>query len=138
MLMIHNKEESILNLKLILYCFESMCGIKINYHKSELYVMRGGQHIKEEIAENLNCKLGQFPMTYLGIPIHIKKLKQVDLQMVNEKLGKSTDPWQGKLISSGGRLILDNSYLSSILVYMMDFYHLTNRQYRGRFFWQGE
>jgi hypothetical protein len=132
-----------LNLKLILYCFESMSGLKINYHKSEVYVVGGDQKVKEEIAGKLNCKLGQIPRIYLGIPIHTKKLRQIDFVMVTEKVAKRTDPWQGKLISSSGRLILVNSCLSSILVYMMGFYHLTDGQHkkmdsiRGRFFRQG-
>jgi hypothetical protein len=40
-LMIHDKDECILNLKFTLYCFESTSGIKINYHKSEMFVLGG-------------------------------------------------------------------------------------------------
>jgi hypothetical protein len=120
-----------------------MSGLKIKYHKSELYVVGGDQKVKEEIAGKLNYKLGQFPIIYLGIPIHTKKVKQSDFVMVTEKVAKRTDPWQGKLISSSGRLILVNSCLSSILLYMMGFYHLIDGHHkeidsiRGRFFWQG-
>jgi hypothetical protein len=73
-----------------------------------------------------------------------KKVKKADFQMVNEKLGKRNDPWQGKLIPSGGRLILINSCLSSMIVYMMGFYHLIDGQHkemdsiRGIFFLEGE
>jgi hypothetical protein len=79
-------------------------------------------------------------MTYLGIPIHFKKLRKQDLQIVNHKMIKRTDPWQGRLMSSGGRLILVNSCLSSIPMYIMGFYNLTDEgsdNIRGRFFWQG-
>jgi hypothetical protein len=31
-----------------------------------------------------NCRLGKFPMVYLGVPIHIKKLRKDDLYVVNE------------------------------------------------------
>jgi hypothetical protein len=48
--MIQNREDNILNLKLILYCFKSMSELKINYHKSEVYVVGGDQKVKEEIA----------------------------------------------------------------------------------------
>jgi hypothetical protein len=60
---------SILNLKLILYCFEWMSGLEINYHKSEVYVFGVTQQDKEWLANMLNCKLGCWPMRYLGIPI---------------------------------------------------------------------
>jgi hypothetical protein len=121
--MIQNQEESILilNLKLILYSFETMSGMKINYHKSEVFVIEEEEQIHVEIAERLNCMLGQFSLTYLGIPIHTGKLRKCDLQVVNVKIGKRVEPWQGKLLSSGGRLILVNSYLSSIPTYLMGF-----------------
>jgi hypothetical protein len=37
-IMTDGSESSILNLKLILYFFEWMSGLKINFHKSEVYV----------------------------------------------------------------------------------------------------
>jgi hypothetical protein len=142
-LMVQCNEEYILNLKFILYCFERMSGMKINYHKSEVYVIGSDLNLEEEIAAKLNRKLGRFPMVYLGIPIHTRKLRKQDLQCINSKMGKRTDPWQGRLMSSGGRLILVNSCLSSIPTYIMGFYHLTDGQHeeldsiRIRFFWQG-
>jgi hypothetical protein len=140
--MIQMEEASVVNLKLILYYFESMSGMKINYHKSEVFVIGGDMETKWEIATSFNCKLGSFPMCHLGILLHTRKLRKQDLQMVNEKMRKITDPWQGRLMSSGGRKILENSCLSSIPTYMMGFYHFTDGQHkemdtiRSRFFWQ--
>jgi hypothetical protein len=37
-LMIDGKDTSILNMKFILYCFEWMSGLKINYQKSEAFI----------------------------------------------------------------------------------------------------
>jgi hypothetical protein len=36
-IMIDGSSTSITNLKLVLYCFEWLMGLKINYHKSEVY-----------------------------------------------------------------------------------------------------
>jgi hypothetical protein len=141
--MIQNQKGSILNLKLILYSFKSMSVMKINYHKSEVFVIGEGEQVQMEIAEKLNCKLGRLTLTYLGISIHTRKLRKCDLLVVNVKMGKRVEPWYGKLMSFGGRLILVNSCLSSIPTYLMSFYHLTDGQHReldsirGRFFWQG-
>jgi hypothetical protein len=57
-IMVDGFDTSILNLKLILYCFEWMSGLKINYHKSEVYVS-GVDQQEERIANMLNCKLGE-------------------------------------------------------------------------------
>jgi hypothetical protein len=89
---IQMEEGSMVNLKLILYCLESMSEMKINYYKSEVYVIGGDNQIKREIAAIFNCKLGSFPMCYLAIPLHIRKLRKHDLQMVNVKMSKRLDP----------------------------------------------
>jgi hypothetical protein len=75
-LLIQNEEASIVNLKLIMYCFESMSGMKINYHKSEVYVIWEDKVRREEIVAKFNCKLGSVPLTYLGIPVHTRKLRK--------------------------------------------------------------
>ena len=57
-IMIDGSDQSILNLKLILYCFEWLSRLKINFHKSEVYVFGADQPEKERMANMLNCKLG--------------------------------------------------------------------------------
>jgi hypothetical protein len=57
--------------------------------------------------------------------------------MVNAKIAKRVDPWQGRLMSSRCILILVNSCLSIIPTYIMGFYHVTDGQHEGsmrRFF----
>jgi hypothetical protein len=48
--LVQSNRESILNLKLIFYCFESM---SINYHKSDVYVIGTVRARKEEIAAEI-------------------------------------------------------------------------------------
>ena len=68
-IMVDGSAESIRNLKMILYCFEWLIGLRINFHKSEVFVFGVSQKVKEEMANNLNCVLGELPLKYLGIPI---------------------------------------------------------------------
>jgi hypothetical protein len=37
------EEQSILHTKFLLYCFESMSGLKVNYHKSDVIVVEGSE-----------------------------------------------------------------------------------------------
>lgn len=59
------------------------------------------------------------------------------------KIRNRLDPCKGRYNSSGGRLILDNTCLSSLPMYVMGFYHLYGCTHdkmdsiRGDFFWQG-
>ena len=58
-------------------------------------------------------------------------------------MSRRLDPWKGKHLSSGGKLILTNACLSSLPIYTMGFYLLPKSSHsgmdsvRGRFFWQG-
>jgi hypothetical protein len=56
---------------------------------------------------------------------------------------KRLDPWKSKHLSSGGKLILTNSSLTSLPMYTMGFYllpkgtHEAMDSIRSKFFWQG-
>jgi hypothetical protein len=59
-------------MKFILYCFEWLSGLKINYHKSEAYIFGMEEEEKVRIVNMLNCKLGELPMAYLEIPCNTR------------------------------------------------------------------
>ena len=60
--MVGSDKEIIKNLNFLLYCFEWMSGLKINYHKSEMFVLGAEQEEQQTIANWLNCKVGHMPM----------------------------------------------------------------------------
>jgi hypothetical protein len=62
------------NMKLILSAFEQLSGLKINFHKSELYCFGEAQDEVNAYADLFGCGQGQFPMRYLGILIHYRRL----------------------------------------------------------------
>jgi hypothetical protein len=93
------------NMKFILYCFEWISGLKINYHKSDAFIFVWMRR-QIRIANMLNCQLGSLPMEYLGIPVSDKKLGKGAFVRVPEKISKRIPPWKGKLMSSGARLTL--------------------------------
>jgi hypothetical protein len=101
--MIDGSELSIRNLKIILYCFEWLAGLKINHHKSEVFVFGVSQREKEMMANKLNCVLGDFPMSYLGIPVSYKHLNMRVFGHLGQKMIKRLDPWKRKMLTSGGR-----------------------------------
>ena len=141
--MIDGSEKSILSLKLILYCFEWLSGLKINFHKSDVYVFGEDQERKEVLANMLNCRLGEWPMKYLGLPIAEHRVGSRAFMGLVDKMRKRLDPWKGRNLSLGGRLVLTNSCLSSLPMYTMGFYLLPKSvqlemdQIRSNFFWQG-
>jgi hypothetical protein len=44
-----------------------------------------GEEISEELARGLKYKTGTFPLKYLGLPIHWKKLRILDGEELIEK-----------------------------------------------------
>ncbi|XP_022682391.1 uncharacterized protein LOC111257326 [Setaria italica] len=141
-LFMENNIEQAKNLKLVLSTFEKLSGLKINFHKSELYCFGEAKNIVKEYVEIFGCKEGIMPFKYLGIPMYHRRLTNKDWKMVEERFQKKLASWKSKLLSVGGRLVLINSVLSSLPMFMMSFFRIPKGvlkrldYYRSRFFWQ--
>ena len=58
------------NMKLILCLFEQLSGLKINFHKSEVFCFGKAKDEEHTYRHLFGCELGALPFSYLGIPIH--------------------------------------------------------------------
>lgn len=90
-LFFQQSEENIAHVKFLLFCFEELSGMKINYMKSEVFTIGLTQDESQKIAEAFNCKLGAFPMKYLGLPISDRRLSKGELSDSVDKVEKTTD-----------------------------------------------
>jgi len=79
--------RSLLSLKL-LYEFEMMTRLKINFHKSFVYHLSGSEEVGMRGASILNCNLGSLPFSYLGLPIKSTSLTREDWQPLIERIEK--------------------------------------------------
>jgi hypothetical protein len=70
----HDIEKAV-NMKLILQFFEELSGLKINFHKSEIFFFGEAKEEEEQYKQLFGCDSGSLPVRYLGIPIHYRKLK---------------------------------------------------------------
>ena len=104
------------NLKLILTAFEQLSGLKINFYINELFCFGEAENEANSYAELFGCGLGNFPISYLGIPIHYRRLSLAEWKIVEERLQKRLSSWKGKLLSLGGRLVLINSVLTNMVL----------------------
>jgi hypothetical protein len=116
--------EKARNLKLILSAFEQLSGLEIIFHKSELFCFGEAQDNVADYAELFGCGQSQFPIRYLGIQIHYRRLTNAEWKMVKERLQIRLSSWKGKLLSLGGRLVLINAVLSNMVLYMISFFQL--------------
>lgn len=81
------------NLKYILCLFEQMSGLKVNFHKSEVYRLGEAAEKKEIYSQILTCKMGDLPMRYLGVPIDKKRIHNIDWKPVENKLEGKLSCW---------------------------------------------
>jgi hypothetical protein len=65
-------------MKLLLYAFEQLSGLKINFYKSELFCYGAAKANQLEYTQNFRCNVGSFPFRYLEIPMHHRKLLNKD------------------------------------------------------------
>ena len=79
-----NDLEKAKNMKLLLCTFEQLSGLKINFHKSELFCYGTTKANQHEYVQNFGCDLGSFSFRYLGIPMHPRKLLNKDRKHVEE------------------------------------------------------
>jgi hypothetical protein len=135
--------EKARHLKLMLYLYELMLGLKINFTKSEIFVING----KEDTAVNyvvlFDCQISNFPMRYLVVPDSPSKLHVVDWIIWEENIEKRLLAWKGSILSIAGRTTFINACLSSAPIYHIYMYLLLKTtikkldEKRRKFLWQG-
>ena len=86
--------------------------------------MEENELFQSQIAAMMNCKAGKFPITYLGIPLRPHKLLLSDWQPLLEKVDRRLFGWTSSCLPRGGRLILVNSVLKALPMYLMSFFLL--------------
>ena len=61
-------EEQILHVRMLLLCFQTVTGLKVNTLKSEMVPIGEVPNV-HVLAEILGCRIGSLHMTYLGMPL---------------------------------------------------------------------
>jgi hypothetical protein len=87
-------DQSIYNTRFLLYYFEDMSGLKINYEKSEIFALGCSDEEQKRVAEMFNCNIGDLPLKYLGILVSNKHMSATDLSYVHLKVEKKIPTWQ--------------------------------------------
>jgi hypothetical protein len=80
--------EKTRNLMLILSAFEKLSCLKISFHKSELFCFDEAQDKATRYADIFGCGIYEFPISYLVILIHYRRLINVEWEHVEEGLQK--------------------------------------------------
>ena len=85
--------EKATNMKMILCAFEQLSGLKINFHKSEIFCFGQAKEMEHQYSQLFGCQSGMYPFRYLGIPMQFRKLRNADWRIVEEKFEKKLSSW---------------------------------------------
>lgn len=96
--------------------------MRINYNKSEVFGVGIEKQRLMEVPNGFNCKVGDFPMKYLGIPVSDTKLSKADPNIVVTNIENRLATWKCGQLSYRGKAVLLNSSLTSVPMYAMGFY----------------
>ena len=122
--------EQILHIRLLLLSFQAVIGLKVNVYKSEM-VPRGEIVDVHALAEILGCRVGELPMSYLGMPLGASHNSPSIWNPILEKFERKLAEWKKLYLSKGGRLILLKSTLSSLPIYFLSLFtiptHVANK-----------
>lgn len=132
------------NMKLILCLFEQLSRLKINFNKSELFCFGRANEEQDAYRQLFGCEMGSVPFSYLGIPIHHRRLTNKERKCIEDRFKKRISCWKGKILSYGSRLVLINSVLTSLSMFLLSFFEVlvgVRKRldfYWSHFFWQCE
>ena len=110
----------------LLMWFEAILGLEINLAKSEI-ILVGGVVNMEILANELRCKIGALPSSYLGLPLGAQHNLMAFWDVIEERFRRNLTLWKRKYISKVGRLTLLCSTLSSLPIYYMSLFLLLRK-----------
>jgi hypothetical protein len=78
------------NLKLLLCAFEQLSGLNINFHKSEIFYFDEARNFENIYSQLFECQVGAYPFKYLVIPMHYKRLNNIDWKELEQRIEKNS------------------------------------------------
>jgi hypothetical protein len=113
--------SQLLYVQMVLTCFEVATGLRVNMSKSEMVPVGEVQNMSE-LAESLCCRIGELPLSYLGMPLGAFYKATAVWNPILEKMERRLSGWQKLYLSKGGRLTLLRSMLSSLPTYFLSLF----------------
>ena len=132
--------EQILYVRLLLFCFQAVIGLKVNVSKSEM-VPIGEVNNVHALAEILGRRVGSLPMTYLGMPLGASHKSLSIWNPILERIEWKLSGWKKLYLLKGDQPTLLKSMLSSLPTYFLSLFtiptHVANKikMLRRDFLW---
>ncbi|KAL4560381.1 hypothetical protein LXL04_032531 [Taraxacum kok-saghyz] len=89
------------NLSRILRCFNASSGLKVNFHKSQVYGFGVAKQEVADCAQILGCAVGEMPFKYLGVPVGANMARRKSWQPIIERMQSRLSGWKANNLSFG-------------------------------------
>lgn len=142
-LFMNPKREEVTEVMHLLSTFGAASGLITNMTKSAVFPICCDNVDIAAVMTEFECPIKSFPCTYLGLPLHTRQLRRVDIQPLIDKVAARLPSWKGRFLNRAGRLTLVNSVLSSIPTYFLTVFPLQKwaikqvDKIRRSFLWKG-
>lgn len=129
--------------KLILTIFGKATGLVANMDKTEIFPIRC-ENINLEQILGQNTQTSNFPCTYLGLPLHRRKLPRSTVQPLVQKIANRLPGWKRRFFTYPGRELQCKTVLAAMPTYFLTCFkvpgwaiHRIDRYIRS-FLWRGD
>lgn len=103
----------------ILDLFGRSSGLRVNYNKSSATMLNCVPGDETMITERLGCQIAELPLTYLGIPLTLRRPTSAQLQPLVNKAAAKLPTWKSQLMNKAGRLAMVKSVLSAMSIHQI-------------------
>jgi hypothetical protein len=115
-----------MHLQQILSLYENASGQMINKDKTAaMFSKNTPTQVKSRILAELGISHTTTNDRYLGLPVHIGKLRRKSFEYIKQKVWTRIQGWQEKLLSKAGKEILIKAVVQAIPTYAMSCFDLT-------------
>ena len=115
----HPTQGDTMAVKGVLQLFGRASGLQVNFLKSSATLICCDADDMAPIIAALGCPIVDLPITYLGIPLSIKRPSAALLQPVVDKTAGMLPTWKACLMNKAGRLAFVKAVLSAIPIHQL-------------------
>lgn len=109
--------QDLLVIKCILEYFGHASGLQTNLAKSSASPIHCSAEVLALTADALSCEIKEFPCTYLGLPLCVRKpTKEVLLPLI-DKVADHLPGWKASLMNRAGRLVMVRVVLTATTIH---------------------
>ena len=112
-------------MKLILFVFGRLSGLRINLNKSTLSRINITIDQTARLVFLLDCAVSEWLLSYLGLPLSGYPNSSSFWDLMIDRFSRRLDGWKKVFLSFGGRMTLIQSSLSHISSYFLSLFKIS-------------